>query len=96
VTGSDARFCWVGDDWLAVQDVTPWSEVPLWAPEAPGLFAGDTAGAAAAGMRWRPLRDTVADVWHWQRRVPGGWTAASRTPGLTPEREAELLAARPR
>ncbi|PZS16231.1 MAG: NAD-dependent epimerase [Pseudonocardiales bacterium] len=92
VTGSDAEFTYVGDDWLGAQQVEAWTEVPLWVPGAPSMFKHDTAGAEAAGLTWRPLRDTVADTWAWQQGVPGRWQPAERTPGLAPEREAELLA----
>jgi nucleoside-diphosphate-sugar epimerase len=90
VTGADARFTYTGD-WPAAQGVTPWTELPLWAPDAPGLFAADSAAARAAGLRWRPLAETVADTRAWQRSVD--WTPAPATPGLDPAREAELLAA---
>jgi len=93
VTGSDARFTYVGDDWLAAQEAEAWTEVPLWIPGAPSMFRHDTAEAEAAGLTWRPLRDTVGDTWAWQQGVPGGWRPGERTPGLAPEREAELLAA---
>jgi len=93
VTGSGVRFTYVGDEWLATQDVEEWTEVPLWVSRAPSMFKHDTAGAERAGLTWRPLRDTVADTWAWQQGVPGGWRAGARTPGLAPERETELLAA---
>jgi nucleoside-diphosphate-sugar epimerase len=90
-TGSDATFTYVGDAWPVAQGVTPWTELPLWAPGAHGVFTHDTSAAEAAGLSWRPLTDTVADTWAWQRSAR--WTAAPRTPGLTADREAELLAA---
>lgn len=90
-TGSDATFTYVGDDWPVTQGVTPWTELPLWAPGTHGLFVHDTAAAEAAGLRWRSLADTVADTWAWQRS--SDWTIAPRTPGLAADREAELLAA---
>lgn len=94
-TGSSARFCYVEDEWLTQQGVAEWTELPLWAPRssAPGLFRHDASAAAAAGLQWRPLADTVADTWAWQRSEPGGWRPTERTPGLATEREAELLAA---
>lgn len=92
VSGSNARFAWVDASWLAGQDVEEWTEVPLWAT-APSAFSHDGAAADAAGLRCRPLRDTVADTWAWQQRVPGGWRPAPRTPGLDPGKEADLLAA---
>ncbi|MEP7179755.1 MAG: NAD-dependent epimerase/dehydratase family protein [Pseudonocardiales bacterium] len=92
-TGSNAQFTYVGDEWLVAHGVEAWTEVPLWVPGAPSVFAHDTAAAQAAGLSWRPLRDTVADTWAWQQSVPGGWRRSERTPGLAPDREAELLAA---
>lgn len=93
-TGSDARLTYVDSHWLAGQAVEPWTEIPLWAgDDAPSLYAHDPAAAAAAGFRWRPLAETVSDVWAWQQSVPGGWHAGERTPGLAADREQELLTA---
>ncbi len=96
-TGSDATFTWVPDDFLVVQGVTPWTELPLWSPatRAPALWDQDTSAAEAAGLRCRPVADTVTDVAVWLREgtgtPPGGRYRES--PGLAPDREAELLAA---
>lgn len=94
-TGSDATFTYVDDEWLAGQDVESWTEVPLWTSpaEGPSVFAHHTEEAEAAGLTWRPLADTVADTWAWQRSVPEGWEPSAMTPGLAPDREKELLAA---
>lgn len=92
VTGSDARFAWVDGSWLAAQEVAEWTEIPLWST-MPSVFLHDDSAALAAGLRCRPLRDTVADTWAWQQRVPGGWRPGPRTPGLDPDKEATLLAA---
>lgn len=92
-TGSDAAFHWVDADWLAKQDIEGWTEVPLWVPDAPSLWAHDTAPAQRAGLTIRPITDTVADTWAWQRSVPGGWQPSPRTPGLAADKEAALLAA---
>ncbi|HEU5265045.1 MAG TPA: type II toxin-antitoxin system prevent-host-death family antitoxin, partial [Jatrophihabitans sp.] len=82
-TGSAAEPTYVHGEWLAEQDVAAWTEVPLWVPaaEGPSVFAHDNSAAQAAGLRWRPLADTVADTWAWQRSLPGGWTASNRAPG---------------
>lgn len=92
-TGADATFTYVDDQWLAAQDVEEWTEIPLWisAAEGPGVFAHSGAAAEAAGLRWRPLADTVADTWAWQTAVPGGWQPAEMTPGLAPDKERRLL-----
>jgi hypothetical protein len=94
-TGAAAHPRYVDGEWLADQGVAAWTEIPLWVPaaEGPSVFAHDNSAAQAAGLRWRPLADTVADTWAWQRSLPGGWTPTDRTPGLAAERERELLAA---
>lgn len=95
VTGSDAEFVYVDDTWLGTQPVEPWTELPLWVPkeQGPSVFAHDPAEAAQAGLRWRPLAETVADTWTWQQTIEGGWQPSARTPGLDPAREQNLIAA---
>jgi 2'-hydroxyisoflavone reductase len=90
VTGSAATFTYVGDEWPVEQGVAPWTELPLWAPGAPGVFAQDAGAAIAAGLTWRPLRHTVADTWAGQRGIE--WHPADVTPGLAADRERALLA----
>jgi nucleoside-diphosphate-sugar epimerase len=98
-TGSDAHLHWIADDVLEAHGVEPWDELPLWIPEATGAgtWAVGTERAQAAGLRCRPVEETVADTWAWLR--DGGeaslspWRADYRPRGLTAERERELLAA---
>jgi 2'-hydroxyisoflavone reductase len=95
-TGSDARFTYVEDeDWLVSQGVEEWTEVPLWGPRAtmPSTFVHHNGAAEAAGLSWRPLAESVADTWAWQRSLADGWAPSARTPGLAPGRESALLAA---
>ena len=100
VTGSPARLEWVADDFLMKQKVGFWSELPLWAPagdpDAGAAWDLDTARAEAAGLRCRPLRETVADTWAWLA-ANGGLVRrtyeAMRPHGLEAERERAVLAA---
>ncbi|MBV9592571.1 MAG: NAD-dependent epimerase/dehydratase family protein [Actinobacteria bacterium] len=92
VTGSDARFIYVDSDWLVARPVAPWTQLPLWAPGAPGVFRPDPGAAEAAGLRWRPLSETVTQTWAWQRALAGGWQPTAATPGLDPLVEHQLLA----
>ena len=66
------------------------------APRAPGTWTVGTERAQAAGLRCRPIAETVADTWAWLRdggasRV-GDWRAENRPSGFTPDRERALLA----
>jgi 2'-hydroxyisoflavone reductase len=87
VSASDARVTWVTDDFLLGEAVGEWMELPLWTAD-PSLAAADRVDvcrAIAAGLEYRPLHDTV--------RATLDHAATTDAAGLTPEREAELLAA---
>ena len=89
VGGSDATFVWASDAFLLEQGVTRWTELPLWVPwERSGLAMLDSTRALAAGLRLRPLEETVRDVLVWDATRPQG---GHRRAGLAPDREAELL-----
>ena len=66
----------------------PRMELPLWL-KAHGKFArlheADVSRALAAGLRFRPLRETMRDTL--------GQATLTDEAGLRPERERELLAA---
>jgi 2'-hydroxyisoflavone reductase len=97
-SASGARPRWIPDDVLIAHDVAPWDELPLWMPPdaGAGTWAVGTERAQAAGLRCRPVTETVADTWAWLRdggaETLGDWGAENRPRGLTPERERELLA----
>ena len=80
--------------WLVDRGVQPWMgerSLPLWLtdPDWLGFAARDSSRAVAAGLRLRPLEETLADVlaWELEREPP-----APRRAGLTDEDEAALLA----
>jgi nucleoside-diphosphate-sugar epimerase len=98
-TGSGAELRWLPEATLRGLGVEPWTELPLWAPEdeMPGTWQVGTELAQAAGLRCRPIAETVADVWAWLR--DGGeaeltdWGSLARPAPMSAEREAQLLAA---
>jgi nucleoside-diphosphate-sugar epimerase len=82
----EPQLTWVDADFLEAQGVAPWAgegSLPLWLPrpEYDGMLAHDPSPAVAAGLRLRPLAETA----------PG--CLDSTVTALTPEREAEVLAA---
>ncbi|MFC9243608.1 NAD-dependent epimerase/dehydratase family protein [Streptomyces sp. NPDC057136] len=97
VTGSDADLRWTDPDTLLAAGVEPWSDLPVWLPAGElydTLHQGDVAKAHAAGLRCRPVGETVADTWTW---LVGQGGAAPQRPdrpqvGLDPQLEAKLLA----
>lgn len=90
VGDSDAFFTWVSADFLAEQNVQPWSEMPLWIPgeEYAGFHTISVQKAIDDGLAFRPLADTIADTLDWVKTRPADyqWRA-----GISREREAELL-----
>jgi 2'-hydroxyisoflavone reductase len=96
VSGSDARFVWADDRFLADHKVAPWSDMPLYLP-AEGdylhFFDVDVTRAVASGLRFRPLADTIRDVLAWtEPPLPRDFSVPIPEPGIAPDREAELLA----
>ena len=84
-----ARPRWVPEALLLAEGVAPWSELPVWLPQAQAnLHRASIAAALAAGLGCRPLAVTIADTAAW---AATGAPASSN--GLTPSREAALLQA---
>lgn len=92
VTGGHGELVWVADDWLASQDVTPWSEIPLWRTTA-GAWHVLSERAWSSGLSCRPLRDTVTDTWNWLRQEEPVPHERAAEIGLDPAKEERLLAA---
>lgn len=85
----DVSFVWMSEAFLLEHGVRPWTELPLWVPRGRRDLAGlDSTQAVSAGLRWRPLEETVRDILAWDRTRP---TTGERRAGLTAEREQELL-----
>jgi 2'-hydroxyisoflavone reductase len=94
--GGDADPVWVDEDFLLQQGVGPWMELPLWIPRAEEAFLQMSVSKAVdAGLRFRPLGDTVRDTLAWARETGAGLVTETPygTAGLDPAREAELLEA---
>ncbi len=87
--GSDADVVWLEEQRVLDAGVQPWTELPLWLPgsEYAGMARVDISRAVDAGLRFRPLEETVLDTLAWDRSVPG------ERPTLTSDKEEEILAA---
>ncbi|HEY6133168.1 MAG TPA: NAD-dependent epimerase/dehydratase family protein [Rubrivivax sp.] len=87
---------WVRADAAAAErlKLAPWSDLPVWVPavgDEAAFAQTDVTAAVAAGLRTRPLDDTVADTLAWYRGLPPEAQAFTRA-GLSPAREAAALA----
>jgi 2'-hydroxyisoflavone reductase len=94
---NDARLTWVSAAVIERVRIEPWTQLPIWLPlghEYEGLHGADVERAHAAGLRCRPVSETVADTWGWMQSLDG--TTPLRqglsSPGLAPEAERAALA----
>jgi len=89
-----ARVVGVSEPFLLQHALRPWTELPLWLPSDDTGYRGfsrvDLSRAVAAGLRTRPLRETIAAV--MDEGVPRA-DDQRRAGRLTRARELELLAA---
>jgi len=87
----DAEIAWVESERLVDAGVAEWTELPLWivSPEYSATHLADVSRAVAAGLRFRPLAQTIRDTLAWDAQRE--WPRAEGV-GLTPAREGELLA----
>jgi hypothetical protein len=94
-TGSAARLVWVTPEVIEAAGIAPWTELPVWVPqdsELAGMHTGDVRAALAAGLRCRPVEETVADTWAWlQAEGDPAPRPGRRAHGLDPERERQAL-----
>jgi 2'-hydroxyisoflavone reductase len=96
VTESDAELRWTDHDKILAAGVQPWTELPIWLPpgeDHEAMHQGDVAKAVAAGLRIRPLQETVADTWSWLQSIGGTAPQRADRPkvGLDPATEAAIL-----
>jgi len=90
--GSDATLTWVPTAFLEQPQVQPWMELPVWTGGDLGFATIDARRALAAGLTFRPVADTARDTIAWWNALPADRRATPKA-GLTPAREAAVLAA---
>ena len=89
---SDAKFTWANEQFLTEQKVRPWSDMPVWTGKDSALARAKIDRALGKGLTFRPLAETARDTLGWFKSLPQDRQSKLRA-GLTPEREAEVLAA---
>jgi 2'-hydroxyisoflavone reductase len=92
--GASVSLVWVPETFLDANNVSAWSDMPVWVPghgDTAGFARRDIRRALAAGLTFRPLQTTAKDTLDWFRTQPAARQAKLRA-GLAPEREAQLLA----
>uniref|UniRef100_A0AAU2JZI9 Reductase n=1 Tax=Streptomyces sp. NBC_00049 TaxID=2903617 RepID=A0AAU2JZI9_9ACTN len=95
-TGGAAELRWTDPAVIQEAGVQPWTELPVWVPKGEAydyMHQGDVSKALAAGLKCRPVEETVADTWAWLRTLDrvAPQRADRPAPGIDAEREAALL-----
>jgi 2'-hydroxyisoflavone reductase len=106
VSGSDASFTWIPEDFLEEQGVQPWAHMPAWIPPSAPGYEGfgqlSTEKSERAGLKFRTLEDTVQATLDWldtltpEQLAPldkGFGVEGGGGGGMPPEFEARVLAA---
>jgi 2'-hydroxyisoflavone reductase len=84
----DASLTWVDERFVLDQGVAPWSDLPVWLPQAQAaMHTLSIAAALGSGLRTRPMAETLRDTAAWLHRANG------KAVGLAAEKEAAVLAA---
>ena len=92
--GGKAQLVPASQKFLDDNKVEAWSDLPLWVPgegETGGFHRRAVARSFAAGLRFRPVEETARDTLAWWNTLDEKRRSKLRA-GLSPEREAELLA----
>jgi 2'-hydroxyisoflavone reductase len=91
----DLQLTWVPFDFLEAQGVGEAGGLPLWVREGTpfaGIWRANAERAAAAGLKARPLSESIRDIWNWWAELPEERRAKLKT-GISLEKQAETLAA---
>ncbi|MFH8465856.1 NAD-dependent epimerase/dehydratase family protein [Streptomyces sp. NPDC017991] len=97
VTGGRAELRWTEPEVILAAGVEPWTQLPVWVPPDSELHAMlhrvDVSKAVRAGLRCRPVSETVADTWNWLQDIGGVPPRRPDRPvvGLDPAVEEKLL-----
>jgi 2'-hydroxyisoflavone reductase len=90
-----STLTWVPLMFINANNVQAWSDLPAWVPSADPEYAGFASRSGARsvelGATFRPVKETSADILKWWNTLPEARRAKPR-PGLTVDRETELLA----
>ncbi len=87
VSGSDATFTWVSEEFMLENEVAPWSDMPVHVPESLEFTStANVDNALEKGLKIRPLGETIKDTLDWRGTLDEDMKA-----GITAERETELL-----
>ncbi len=94
VLGTSVEPVWADEAFIESSGAGKGGALPIWAPssgEYGGFASVSGERARAAGLKNRPVRETIRDLMAWWNTLPEERIAGARF-AMTAEREAELIA----
>ncbi len=98
IVGGGAELVWKSPAEILEAGIKPWSELPIWLPPSPDadfVYNSDTSKAYGAGLRVRPMAETIRDTWAWLTSGDGVPSNDKPVEGsaarLDPEKEDKFL-----
>ncbi|MEM1175138.1 MAG: NAD-dependent epimerase/dehydratase family protein [Pseudomonadota bacterium] len=95
VTGKGTELEWVPADFLAENELQSWRQIQMWADgDSPqtGSLTWSADKSIEAGLRIRPVEETIQATLDWFRSLPDDRQASLRS-GIPADKEADVLAA---
>ena len=70
VINPDIKYEWVSEEFLRKKEIGCWSTLPLWVyKEIQAFFKVDSAKAIKAGLKFRPIEETIKDTHLWSKDI---------------------------
>ncbi|MBN9653494.1 NAD-dependent epimerase/dehydratase family protein [Halobacillus sp. GSS1] len=79
-------FTWIPAPFLTEEGIQPWKDLPVWIPTDKD-FSQDASKAIQCGLKFRPLKETILDTYHWDQHRSN----EDRGAGITREQESDVL-----
>ncbi len=96
VMETDATFTWVPAEFLEAHSIGAWMQMPVWVPaegDSKGIMTANIDKAIAAGLKTRPVGDTILDTLNWWNGLPEEKRNRPMRAGISADKEATTLAA---
>ncbi|QHJ72164.1 SDR family oxidoreductase [Planococcus halotolerans] len=88
--GDRVDIVWVEEKFLLGHEVNGWTDMPLWIPDSanmPGFLSVNIQKAMDAGLKFRPLKETILDTLKWE----SSRSVTEKKAGLDPAKEKAVL-----
>lgn len=92
---NDTELVWIPGNFLLEHELESWRQLQMWADsESPvsGSFTWSATKAVDAGLKIRPVEETIRDTVTWYKSLPAARQAEMRS-GIPPDKEAAVLQA---